>query len=238
VRIGHVGINVSDLDRSRRWYVDELGARPAGAPHAMEDGTRVAFLELPAYAIEMVQPAAPLPARGAPSSIATGFHVGIDVDDAPGATRFVAGPDGEVFEFGGGHHVGCNVSSVVRFAQWVQTYFGATARRVAPAEGDLASAMGMPAGARADVAIVPLGPAYLEALTWVPPPASTGSPSFRRIGGWHLCLDVGDPATIEAAMNAAGEEIVLPLQSLGAAGRPSFFARGPDGILVQVRAPQ
>ena len=112
---------------------------------------------------------------------------------------------------------------------WLERYFGTLGVDADPARtaGDARSA-----SVRAE-------PAVLEIRGHAAPGRSRILPSFQRIGSWHLCLDVPDPAALHADMAAAGEEIVLPLSAPDRGlyrGRSHFFSRDPDGVLVQVRA--
>jgi catechol 2,3-dioxygenase-like lactoylglutathione lyase family enzyme len=265
MRLNHVGINVSNLGRSTAWYEAVLGAVPKCDPYEMDDGTRAMFVGLPAYDIELVQPARPVALDAIAADTPTAFHVGTGVDDIEQAYAraldhgaaaiseprdlqgltafFLTGPDGELVQISGAapyplEHVGFNVSDLSEAEAWShrQLSLSPTARAVLGSE--VARAMGGPS-AEMSISILPLGDSFIELAEWSSRVAPGADPSFKQIGSWHLCLDVDDPAGLYRDMVTQKEEIAVPLLTLDRGpnrGLSTFFCRGPARTLVQFQS--
>ncbi|MDX2937771.1 VOC family protein [Streptomyces ipomoeae] len=257
MRFGHLGVNVSHLERSVAWYAVVLGAHPTRPAFTMPDGTRVQFLAAGPFEIEMIEPAVQLPAAVDADAAPASFHVGVTVTDtdhelarlresglervsgsepAGGATSFrVRGPDGELFRFAAhdGHHGGPKVDHLGFNVSDLNGTAAWVERYFGLAASDLPSP-DLPEGWA--VKTLPVRPASVEMASGPgqDPTAVRRPPSLQQVGSWHLCLDVEDPAAVLEDMSAAGETIVIPFSEL-APGQYHFFSRGPDGVLVQVR---
>src|SRR2546421_7308215 len=183
MNLGHLGINVSDLDRSVAWYVAVLGARRLGEAFVMPDGTRVRFLAVGSFEIEMIEPATQLPADVDSDTACAGFHLGVTVADAEDelarlsacgvdkisepeqtgdtAVFAVHGPDGELLRFTarGGQPTAPLVGHLGVNVSGVEDAAAWFERYFGVAAADLEAA-DVPGGPRART--VPAGPAYLE----------------------------------------------------------------------------
>jgi Lactoylglutathione lyase and related lyases len=113
----HIGLVVSDVDRSGRFYADILGCRPAGAYE--DERVKIKFMQAGSQTLELIQHLAGGPAR----RDGVVDHLAFKVDDMEAAVRmlkdkgvtllssvprsalkdkmvfFFAGPDGERLEF-------------------------------------------------------------------------------------------------------------------------------------------
>lgn len=262
MKIGHLGVNVSDLERSVSWYGDVLGACPFGGQFTMPDGTRVQFVVIGSFEIEMIEPAVPLPPSAAAGPSPAGFFLGIEIPDRDRESKRlqrngfqplpaeIAGTDGEVFQIYGPdgellrYFAGGPAAEGPRVA-----HLGIT---VSDVDGGVewmrryfgatpADSSGAGSGPNRYSRRFEAGPTALELRC--PVGDNVGGepiePSFQRVGSWHLCLDVDDPGLLLDDMTDAGAAIVVPLTSPDRGpyiGRRHFFSRGPDGVYVQVRA--
>jgi catechol 2,3-dioxygenase-like lactoylglutathione lyase family enzyme len=265
MRVNHVGVTVSDLGRSTAWYEDVLGAEPKCDPYAMDDGTQVMFVGLPAYEVELIQPGHPLPPEAVSADTPAAFHIGTGVDDIErayaravdhgaaaisepaklqGVTAFfLTGPDGELVQISGAapfplEHVGFNVPDLREAEEWSRRHLSLSPSAHAVLGGEVALAMGGPA-AEISISVLSLGASFIELVEWSKPVVPRADPSFKQIGSWHLCLDVEDPAGLQRDIATQEEEIVVPLLTLDRGpnrGLSTFFTRGPGQTLVQFQS--
>jgi catechol 2,3-dioxygenase-like lactoylglutathione lyase family enzyme len=225
MELDHVGLVVSDLDRSLAWWEGAVGAESPGAA-----------------GIELVEAAAAAAGPFAlPNDSVGGMHVCLRVCDigrahvrllandvvpstpprelVPGVfSLYFRDPDGIQFQFieaGEGialHHFAYNVSDLDATLSWYSATFGLSPTFRSSSVGSHISELLGTVGAAYDVALLPVGDALLELMEWHDGTPPAARPGHGSPGAWHVALSVSD------------------LQDVPAGGS----CYDPDGFLVQV----
>ena len=251
--MSHVGVVVSDLERSVEWLGRALGGAAGPIVDVPEAGARTCHVSLGDATLEIIQGPAPEDASYArPNDEVGGFHVCVAVPDAHAAVEhlgeigvatstppvemlpnlwacYFRDPEGIQFqliqqgEARGLHHFAFNVSDLDASLDWYERMFGLRPVMRSQASGEHISGMFEVSASSYEFALLAIGGIQLELMAW----GKGTAPSPSKIiepGAWHIALEVDDiEAVIERARTLAPDDIVV------SAGGQS--GRGKDQVM-------
>ena len=263
-RVSHVGVVVSDLERSVEWLGRALGGAAGPIVDVPEAGARRCHVSLGDATLEIIQGPPADASHARPNDEVGGFHVCVAVADAHAAVKhlgeigvatstppvemlpnlwacYFRDPEGIQFQLiqqgqaRGLHHFAFNVSDLDASLDWYERMFGLRPVMRSQASGEHIPAMFGVNASSYEFALLAIGGIQLELMAWGK--GTSRSPSkIIEPGVWHIAFEVDDiESVIERARTLAPDDVVV--RAAGESGQAKdqvMFLSDPDGFTLQL----